>query len=389
VAHGSVKIQSPHLWSPDSPYLYKATLELTDRHGHSLQRYFTNSGIRKVSVVGGHLELNGRLLNLRGASIHELNISTGAALNPTQLASFVNWAHELGATIIRAHYPLNPQIEQLADQEGILLWSEVPVYQVGPQFYGQGAWLKRAHNFLRENITDNQNHPSVLLWSVGNELRTPPTGGEANYITGAAALAHKLDPTRPVGMAISDWPGVPCQTAYAHLDVVGFNDYFGWTDAGGGTTDDRDSLGPFLDSLHACYPTKALMVTEFGFEGNRHGPVDERGTYEFQADAAAYHLGVFASKPYLSGAIWFAMQNFAARPGWTGGNPLGDPPWVEKGQIDQNGNPTPLFPLIQSIYKSTVQIAPGVSAAARRSVLSPRHAPRLRGHSTAPSGSQL
>ncbi len=48
-------------------------------------------------------------------------------------------------------------------------------------------------------------------------------------------------------MAISDWPGVACQAAYAPLDVIGFNDYFGWFDAGGGATDDRDELGPFLD----------------------------------------------------------------------------------------------------------------------------------------------
>ncbi len=290
--------------------------------------------------------------------MHEQNLSTGAALTPAQLAALVGWAHELGADIIRAHYPLNPQIEQLADQDGILLWSEVPVYQSAPQFYTQKAWLNRAHAFLRENILANQNHPSVLLWSIGNELATPPTNAEASYIAGAAALAHQLDPTRPVGMAISDWPGVACQSAYAPLDVIGFNDYFGWFDAGGGTTDDRDSLSPFLDSLHACYPSKALMITEFGFEGNRNGPVEERGTYQFQANSAAFHLGVFASKPYLSGAIWFALQNFAARPGWTGGDPLGDPPCVQKGQIDQYGNPTPLFPLIQSIYKSTVQIAP-------------------------------
>jgi beta-glucuronidase len=392
LAHGSVVIRSPHLWAPDSPYLYKANLTLHDAHGRPLQHYFTNSGIRKIQVVGGRLELNGRLLNLRGVAVHELNISTGAALTPTQLSNLVGWAHELGADIIRAHYPLNPQIEQLADQDGILLWSEVPVYQSAPQFYTQKAWLNRAHTFLRENIEDNQNHPSILLWSIANELTTPPTNGEASYIAGATALAHQLDPTRPVGMAISDWPGVACQSAYAPLDVIGFNDYFGWTDAGGGTTDDRDSLSPFLDSLHACYPSKALMITEFGFEGNRNGPVEERGTYQFQANAAAFHLGVFASKPYLSGAIWFAMQNFAARPGWTGGNPLGDPPWVEKGEIDQNGNPTPLFPLIQSIYKSTVQIGPVITAAhrsAHRPARRSRHGPRLRGRSTAPSGPEL
>jgi beta-glucuronidase len=160
-------------------------------------------------------------------------------------------------------------------------------------------------------------------------------------------------------MAIEDWPGVACQQAYAPLDVIGYNDYFGWFDSGGGTDDDPDALSPFLDSLHACYPSKGLMITEFGFEGNRDGPVEERGTYAYQAATAAFHLSVFASKPYLSAAMWFAMQDFAARPGWGGGDPLPDPPFVQKGPIDINGNPRePLFATLQSIYTQTQQIAP-------------------------------
>ena len=75
---------------------------------------------------------------------------------------------------------------------------------------------------------------------------------------------------------------------------------------------------PFLDSFRACYPAKGLFVTEFGFEANRPGPVDERGTYAFQADAAAYHLGVFAQKPWLSGAIYWALAGLRARPGMVG-----------------------------------------------------------------------
>jgi beta-glucuronidase len=219
---------------------------------------------------------------------------------------------------------------------------------------------------LRENILANENHPSVLLWSIGNELPTPPTSAEAGYIAGAAALARKLDPTRPVGMAVTDWPGVACQSAYAPLDVIGFNDYFGWYSAGGGTTDDRDALGPFVDSLRACYPTKALFVTEFGFEANRDGPVEERGTYAFQSNSAAYHLDVFAARPWLSGAMYFALEDFAVSPGWDGGDPFPDPPFNQKGLIDLAGNFKPAFAVVQGIYKATVQIAPAPAPAAAR-----------------------
>jgi hypothetical protein len=101
------------------------------------------------------------------------------------------------------------------------------------------------------------------------------------------------------------------------------------------------------------------MVSEFGFEANRHGPVEERGTYEFQANAAAYHLLTFNSKPWLSGAIYWLLQDFAARPGWGGGNPRPDPPFVEKGLFDLFGNPKPAFSVVSGLYRRTHQTGAG------------------------------
>jgi beta-glucuronidase len=267
----------------------------------------------------------------------------------------VGWIRALGATVIRTHYPVNPEIEELADRYGILIWSEIPVYHVKNQYFTQPGWEAGAQAMLRSNILANQNHPSVMLWSIGNELATPADSREAFYIARAAALAHRLDPTRPVGMAIADWPGVPCQGAYHSLDALGFNDYFGWFDAGGGGTDDRDALSPFLDSFRACYPKKALFVSEYGSDGNRHGPVEERGTYEFQSSSAAFHLGVFAAKPWLSGAVYWLIQDFASAPGWGGGNPYPDPPWVGHGLVDRYGSFKPAFGVVSSIYHATTQ----------------------------------
>jgi beta-glucuronidase len=359
IAVASVTLAHPQLWSIDHPYLYRASLALSDSGGRPLEGYVTYSGVRSIQVTAdGRLELNGRLLDLRGVNLHEQSLTTGAALDPAQIAQLVDWTRELGATVIRAHYPLNPELEELADRDGILLWSEVPVYQIGSRYLNQPGWLAHAHSVLRTNILTNQNHPSVMLWSIGNELPTPPGQAEANYIAGAAALAHRLDPTRPVGMAISDWPGIPCQSAYAPLDVIGFNDYFGWFDAGGGTTDDRDALSPFLDSLRDCYPTKALMITEFGFDSNQNGPVEQRDTYAFQSDAVAFHLGVFASKPWLSAAMYHTLQEYDAFPGYSGGNTFPQPPLNQKGLITQEGVFKPAFAVVSAIYHATVQIAP-------------------------------
>ena len=367
-AHASAQIDHPRLWSPTSPALYRASLTLSDADGTALGGYVTYSGIRTITVKNGRLELNGRLLNLRGVDLHEQSLDTGAALDPAQIRQLIGWVKAVGATLIRSHYPLNPQFLDLADREGILVWAEIPVWRANSQALTNPGFIAQAHSMLRTNIETNQNHPSVLLWSVGNELATPADAPETGYIAGAAALAHKLDPTRPVGMAISDWPGAGCQRAYGPLDVLGFNDYFGWFDAAGGATDDRDELGPFLDTFRACYPKKGLFVSEFGFDGSRHGPVEERGTYEFQSNSAAYHLHVFATKPWLSGAIYWLLQDFAASPGATGGNPWPDPPFVQKGLFDLLGNPKPAFSVVASIYKATVQIAPAPGSPAANRV---------------------
>jgi beta-glucuronidase len=365
-AQAAVEIAHPRLWSIDHPVLYRATLTLSDKRGRRIGGYVDYSGIRSITVTpDGRLTLNGRPLRLRGVELHEENIATGGALSPAQLAHEVGWVRELGATVIRTEQP-NPEIAEMADRDGILIWTEIPVNQyVSNDYLDQPAWVARAHALLKDNILTYQNHPSVMLWSIANELPTPAIGAEASYIAGATALAHSLDPTRPVAMSVSDWPGVACQPAYVPLDVIGYNDYFGWFDAGAGATDDRDALSPFLDSFRACYPNKALFISEFGFDANRNGPVEERGTYQFQSDAAAYHLRVFASKPWLSGAIYFLLQDAATFLGYSGGNPWPDPPFDRKGLIDSYGNMKPAFVGVASIYKTTAQIAP-LSHARRR-----------------------
>ena len=357
-AQGSVKVPHPSLWAPGHPKLYTATLTLSDSRGRRLGGYFTYSGIRTIKVVGGRLELNGRFLNLRGVNLHEQTLQTGAAMTPAQDGQMMSWVQQVGATVIRAHYPVGPEMEEMADRDGILIWSEVPVYQVQSVYLDQPGWLAQAHAMLEDNILSNENHPSILLWSIGNELPSPATPAEARYIAGATALAKKLDPTRPVGMALSNWPGLGCQSAWNPLDVIGDNEYFGWFDAGGGGDDDRDALSPFLDAVRACYPTKAIMVTEFGFDGNRDGPVEERGTYAFQANTVAFHLNVFATKPWLSGAMYFALQDYVAFPTYSGGDPRPDPPYNQKGLVDLQGNFKPAWSVVSQIYHATQQIAP-------------------------------
>jgi len=364
-ASATVSIAHPRLWAPDSPTLYRATVTLADRSGRPLGGYLDYSGIRSIVVKHGRLELNGRLLDLRGVDLQEQNLDSGAALSTAQTMQLVAWVRQLGATVIRAHYPVGPLMEELADRDGILIWSEVPVWGVASQYFSQPAWLASARAGLSENVLDNQNHPSILLWSIANEPAQPPDSAEAAYIADAVALVHRLDPTRPVAMAIMGIPGQVCDPAYRPLQVIGANEYFGLFDEAGGVTDDRDGLSAFLDSFRACQPTKALLVTEFGFDGNRNGPVEEYGTYQFQANMLAYHLGVFASKTWLSGAMVQILQDFLAYPSYNGGNPWPDPPLNQKGLIDPYGNEKPSFALVSESYRSTEQIGPPGGATPR------------------------
>jgi beta-glucuronidase len=356
-ARGSARLPHPRLWSPGNPALYKATLTLTDGRGRPLAGYVAHSGVRSIKLQKGRLSLNGRLLSLRGVDLQEQNINSGGALSPAQTEALLGYARQVGATIIRTHYPVGPLMEELADRYGMLIWSEVPVFGVANAILQQPSFRAQALKLLRVNVTENENHPSILLWSIGNELPTPPTGAEATYISKAAKLVRKLDPTRPVGIAIPTWGGEGCSSAYSPLDVIGGNEYFGLFNEGGGTTDDRAQLGPFLDEFRGCYPNKALFVTEFGFDGNRNGPVEEYGTYQFQSNMLAFHLGVIASKPWLSGALVQILQNFASYPGYNGANPYPDTPFNGKGLFDLGGGQKPAFSVVSQAFHSTRQIA--------------------------------
>jgi len=260
---------------------------------------------------------------------------------------------DLGATITRAHYPLSPYELELADRYGILVWSEIPVYRMKSTLFNVTAIRARALRMLRETITRDYNHPAVMVWSLGNENASRPKRGLRRYIRIATRTARRLDPTRLTGIAISGYPTVEKQAIYQRLDVIGINDYFGWYPGPAGSIADPRGLDGYLDRMHSDYPRTALMITEFGAEANRHGPVSEKGTYEFQSEFLDYHLRVFARKPFINGAIVWSLHDFRVKPGWAGGNPLPHPPVNEKGLIDDAGFRKPAFATVRQVFQRT------------------------------------
>ena len=342
---GHVHIAQPVLWSPASPHLYDG--DARRRGGPppgrgappTLAHYFLESGIRAVTVVGGRLYLNFAPLDVRGVGLIEDSPTAGSALSPAQQQALIMRAKSLGATMIRSQYPLSAYEEQLADELGIMLWSEIPAYQV--RVTELRAVTPAAVATLRQNILDNGNHPSVVIWSIANELDPIVGPSQTAYIAATVKAAHALDPTRPVGLAFQGYPSIPCQAGYAPLQVLGINDYFGWYAGPSGQIADVSVLADYLAEEHACYGKQAILVSEFGAEANRSGPVDERGTYEFQSQFITTQLAQIDATPWLSGAIYWALEDFLVRPGWTGGNPYPSPPIFRKGLFDIDGNPKP------------------------------------------------
>ena len=230
-------------------------------------------------MIGGKLYLNGRPLNLRGVGLHEDDPTVGFAVDNARRAQYIAEVKELGATIIRAHYPLHPYLEELADRDGILLWSEVPVYAVKTQYLKREIVRKLAAKELAANINANQNHPSIIVWSLGNELSSRPGPVQGDYIRRATAQAKALDPTRPIGLAVAGYPSVGCQPEYAPLDVVGINDYFGWYPGPNGVIADRDAalglprLGPRLLPAEGDHGDRVRRRGEPGRPGRGEGHV--------------------------------------------------------------------------------------------------------------------
>jgi beta-glucuronidase len=354
-----INVPDPHLWSPQQPNLYDVTLD-ANVGPQRVAHYFLRSGIRSIQVSGdGQLLLNGQILNFRGVALHEDSPQFGNAVDNSFRERWIAWVKALGATVVRAHYPLSPYLEEQADANGIMLWSEVPFYTLKPQYVAQPSVRAAGVKLVSDNVLTNSSHPAVIIWSIANELSSKPDASQSAYIAAAVQVAHTLDPTRPVGLAVSGYPSAGCQpSAYAPLQVIGINAYFGWYAGPGGQIADRDLLSDYLDAVHACYPTKSVVISEFGAEANRPGPAEERGTYAFQQDFVNYMLGLFATKQWLGGAIYFALQEFRVRPGWSGGDPRPDPPMHEKGLITFAGQLKPAFSDVQRIYRATTQLRP-------------------------------
>jgi beta-glucuronidase len=358
-------IDRPKLWQPGKPELYPMTVSAaTD--GKRRSTYRLNFGVRKLEVGrGGVMMLNGHRLNLRGASIVEDDMQEGGALSQHTRNLLVSRLRDLGATVTRSQYPLHPALVEAFDRLGIMYWAIAPIWQVPNSYLESPAVRKGALRAMVLTVRNNINNASIFTWSLGNELAADESElgvagpGFVTFARDASAAVRELDDTRFVGYDRQSRVGEPTtMPIYRYLDVLGVHDYFGWyrsyrADLPGAST--LADLGPYLDSVHAANPNLGLMITEYGAEGTRPGPVEQPGSYEFQDKLVLDHLGVYQSKPYLCGSIIWALRDFRVFPTWVGGSPEGwaTPPWHNKSPIEENNGRKPIYFDLRKAWRRT------------------------------------
>ena len=355
----SFTIPKPQLWRPGKgkASLYGLGLSAT-APGGLRAGYRTSFGVRRIfKRADGRVFLNGRALQLRGVSFHEDHPLAGAAWRPAHRRETLAEIAELGASVVRVHYPMHPAMLEALDRRGILVWSQAPVYQIRNDRMEIPSLRARAVQANREMVLRDSNHPSIFAWSMANELQEPPIGpGQARFITTTAREIRKLDRTRLVAIDRVDRLNQPeGHPALRSVDALGVNEYYGWYNgtlppAGPSTTQD---LGPRLDALHATYPDKALFVTEFGAESTFDGPEGQKGTFLFQSRYVREHLEIQASRPFVNGSMVWALRDFRVHPTWGGGNPFPQPPYNHKGLIEESGARKPAFFEAQRIMRAT------------------------------------
>lgn len=291
------------LWSPASPKLYEVRVScgsdaVTERNG-----------FRTVRTQGKQILLNGQPVFLRGICIHEeFPLNGGGRVNSADKArQLLLWAKELNCNFVRlAHYPHNEAMTRLADQLGILVWSEVPVYWTID--WENAATYENAQNQLTDNIQRDANRASIIIWSLANE--TPVSEARTKFLSHLAERARSLDGTRLLSAAMEKHskPGEPnvsiVQDPLADIvDIVAFNQYIGW----------YDGLPEKCARVSWEIPyNKPVFISEFGGDARQglHGSKDQRWTEEFQEDLYQQTLPMLDKIDGLSGFTPWILVDF-------------------------------------------------------------------------------
>ncbi|WP_457325204.1 beta-galactosidase GalA [Roseateles sp. P5_E11] len=305
----TLKLAKARLWSPEDPHLYVLRTSLT-RSGRVVDTYETRFGVRTVvfDANRGFL-LNGKVVKLQGTNNHQDHAGVGVAL-PDQLQEWrLRQLKSFGVNAYRAsHHPPTPELLDAADRLGMLVIDEHRMMGTSPEIVSQ----------LKRMVQRDRNHPSVVLWSVGNEEWALEWSELGTHLAREMnALVKRMDPTRRTTVATS---GSGKGTSVG-ADVIGFN--YG--------------AQHNVDEFHRAHPDKPAVMTEEG------STLTTRGIYI--DDPSKLHLNAYdrQGRPGSSLSIEEGWRRVQERP-WMGGMFI----WTG---FDYRGETTPFgWPAVSSQF---------------------------------------
>jgi beta-glucuronidase len=333
-------------WSPEQPQLYDVSIAAGD------DTWRDRIGFRVIEVRGSDILLNGKPVFLRGISLHEEELGTNPtrAITPSAARALLTEIKGgLHGNFVRlAHYPHSEVMTRMADELGLIVWSEVPVYW-------RVAWpnpdtLATARNTLAENILRDRNRASIAIWSVANE--TPVTAARNAFLETLVRDVRALDDTRLVSAALlverSQGEKGPIMTMAdplaKSLDVLAINTYNGWY------TPDRLADLPAI--VWRVPSDKPLVFSEFGADA-KAGFHDLRGapqkfSEEYQAEFYRKTLEMASKVPTLRGMSPWILKDFRSprrqHPDFQQG-------WNRKGLISETGARKQAFDVLAGYYE--------------------------------------
>jgi beta-galactosidase len=281
----NLSASNTHLWHFDHPQIYQAQVNIYQGK-ELLHTYADNFGIRKIEVDGIKLRLNGEEIRLVGFNLVPEDRVTGNTLPLDRIKKMVDLMKESGANMARmSHMSLPKEFLDYLDQKGIMTFEEVTLWGkdvlVDPNNPLPKLWLEKL-------VKQEFNHPSIIGWSVGNEIGARKNNPLANeYIKGAIENAKKLDPNRLavyVSNSVQSQENDPAQ----YSDLIMQNTYGGWLNA--------------AEKAHQQFPNKPLFMSEFGL--NLIGE-----NLEADADFTKMLSGL-RTKDYIIGASLWTFNDY-------------------------------------------------------------------------------
>jgi len=294
-----IQINDVEIWSPSTPELYSISSGIS-KQSKSLDRLVDNFGIRKVETKGRKIFLNGKEIFLKGINKHDAHPLFGKALPEKLYEEDLRLIKNLGFNAVRmAHYPHSPKEIRLADKLGLLVFSEIPaIWRIDLKNPDIRENIKKQ---LKEMVMRDINCPSIILWSLGNEIISQDEQIQ-QFLIKEYDLIRKLDNTRLISIDDSG------PMAADKMDTINMHDYGGWYY--GESKDIEDNIKKYLDK----FPEKPVLLTEFG-AGARLGIRNkEQWSEDYQARLISETIKIVKKNECAGYFIWvFADFNDPSR----------------------------------------------------------------------------